>query len=401
MNNLCHSAKRRYALYALAIILLTVALMHIPPRAGKASATEGAFTSQTPCDILSTGNESLDLAEDELADAWERFIALLPPEISDTLLGQGAEAGGIFEIASVFAAVLGGELASVASILASVILVTVIFAVAELAVKDRAGIGQTVIGGICVILSSPLLAHICDAICAAEGGLGKAYSFFGELVPIVTTVASIGIGAGTASVYATGMGLTLSACEWLILDKLYLLFALIFSLNVISSIDTGQGISSFTKSVRSLFFFIFGLAPLIILGTLSMGTAISTGKDTLILRGAKYAISGTVPVVGNVISGSIGALISGVKMLSGVVGPFAVCVILFYLTAPLFKLFILRICLCAGATASRFFGSDSGARFFETSCASLDCLIAPITSSVIISILEVVCFVITVRGVSA
>ena len=201
--------------------------------------------------------------------------------------------------------------------------------------------------------------------------------------------------------YATGMGLTLSACEWLILDKLYLLFALIFSLNVISSIDTGQGISSFTKSVRSLFFFIFGLAPLIILGTLSMGTAISTGKDTLILRGAKYAISGTVPVVGNVISGSIDALISGVKMLSGVIGPFAVCVILFYLTAPLFKLFILRICLCAGATASRFFGSDSGARFFETSCASLDCLIAPITSSVIISILEVVCFVITVRGVSA
>ena len=160
MNNLCHSAKRRYALYTLAVILLTVALMHIPPRADKASATEGAFTSQTPgdtegctdsvseattegvftsqtpcdtagcadsvseaatertftsqtpcdtagctestskataegaftsqtpCDTLSTGNESLDLAEDELADAWERFIALLPPEISDTLLGQ-------------------------------------------------------------------------------------------------------------------------------------------------------------------------------------------------------------------------------------------------------------------------------------------------------------------------
>jgi stage III sporulation protein AE len=374
--------------------------------ADKANITEGTYASHTPyshaaeLSFIAKGG-SLKSAEDELADAWERFVSLLPPEISDTLSGNGAEVGSIFEIASIFTAVLGSEMASITSMLASVILVTVLFATAELAVKDRASIGQTVLGGICVILCSPLLSHICGAISAAEGGLGKVFAFFGELVPIITTVASIGIGTGTASVYAAGMGLTLSACEWLILDKLYLLFALIFSLNVISSIDTGQGISSFTKSVRNLFFFLFGLTPLIIFGALSMGTAISTGKDTLILRGAKYAISGTVPVVGNVISGSIGALISGVKLLSGILGPFAVCVIVFYLTAPLIKLFVLRLCLCIGATASRFFGSDNGARFFETSCASLDCLIAPITSSVIIAILEIVCFVITVKGVSA
>ncbi len=211
MNNPCHSTKRRYGVCALAIIILTAALMYLctgkasttegsfdlqtpygaeagcTGSTGKASTTEGTFASQTPYDTEAgctgstgkasttegtfdlqtpsnssarvpasdTDNESLGAAEDELADVWERFLALLPPEIFEILSGDGAKAGSVFEIISVFAAVLGSEMGSVTSIIATVVLVTVLFAIAEIAVKERAEVGQTVIGGICVILSSP------------------------------------------------------------------------------------------------------------------------------------------------------------------------------------------------------------------------------------------------------
>ena len=98
------------------------------------------------------------------------------------------------------------------------------------------------------------------------------------------------------------------------------------------------------------------------------------------------------------VSGALGALISGVKLLSSTVGVVSVVAILSVISLPLIKLLFFRFCLFVCITVSSFSGGSFGAKFFGSVRGALDTLIAVYASSSLIYVLEIIIVTGSIRG---
>lgn len=348
------------------------------------------------CSFTASEESALGAAEGELESLYEDFLALLPDGIdTDAILG----AEGIFELLSALAeprsAIWGELLGNLALFFAAAL----IFATAELVFADT-GFKSTASRAICAALSVPTLISLSELLSVCRCGLESGSEFFSGVIPIVTTALAIGCGAGSAATSASGMSLTLGFVSQILSGNLYLIFGVIFSLSLIGNIDTGKGVGALSKSTRNTFGFIIGAVSLVIGGTLALQTTLSVSRDTLALRGAKYAISGMVPVVGGVISGSLSTLISGVKLLSSAIGTLSVLTVVSFMGMPLLSLFIYRAALGACATLSSYFAADLGQRFFEAARGAVDCLVAIVATSLLLYVLELAIFMTAVGSVA-
>jgi stage III sporulation protein AE len=138
---------------------------------------------------------------------------------------------------------------------------------------------------------------------------------------------------------------------------------------------------------------------LLIVAILGAQTFITAASDSLAIRGAKYAISGMIPVVGGTVSGVLGMLISGVKLLSGSIGAISVAVLLSFMGAPLIQLLFYRLCIGACVIITSFSGASFGERFFSSVKGAIDCLIAVLTSSLMIFILEIIILTVNLNNI--
>ena len=366
------------------------------------SPNPAALTAVVKVKCLSAYTEAIGgegySADGELMDLWERFLEILPPELRDFAL-QLDEYGSakIGELILTSLTPVRSDLARLAALLVAMM---ILYAACELLPERHRSVSDAAGAALSALLAIPTLAIIISFVGSSADALRSSSEFFGELIPIMTSAAAVGIGGGTAALTASVSAVALGLCEGVVLSGVYPLFALVFTLAVLEGLDTGRTVASFSAGVRKLVTMLCGTAPIVIGSVLSLGTLISASRDTLALRGAKYALSGMVPVVGNVISGSIGALISGCKLLAGVVGPLAVCAFLYYLAAPLLSLLAIRFLFSLASGAAEMLGAARGARLFGNLCGALDAIIAPIGASALIYVFEIVIFISAVSGVS-
>jgi stage III sporulation protein AE len=353
------------------------------------SADESAYTKAT---------EAEDGTDAELSRLWERFLQILPSEISDLALHLGEYDGKkLWEQISEVMAPARDEIIRTAALLLAMI---VLYTACELIPTHSTVITNAASSALSAFLAVPILTTVISLVGNSVSALRSSSEFFGELIPIMTSVAAVGVGGGTAALTASLASVALGICDGVVIGSVYPLFALSFTLAALDSIDTGRTVASFSKGIKKLVALLSGAAPIVIGGILSLGTLISASRDTLALRGAKYALSGMVPVVGNVISGSIGALISGCKLLSGVLGPLAVCAVLYYLASPLLSLLTMRFLISTAAGAAEMLGAGRGAEMLGRMRGALDAIIAPIGASALIYVFEIVIFIGTVSGVN-
>jgi stage III sporulation protein AE len=167
---------------------------------------------------------------------------------------------------------------------------------------------------------------------------------------------------------------------------------------LIASFDTGQGISSVSRGIRGWFSFLIGLSSFVFVTVLAFQNLIVASKDTVILRSAKYAISGMIPIVGSTVSGALATLISGVKYLSVSIGAVSVLVILSVMGAPLITLLFYRLCMGACITLTSFSGASYAERFFTSLRGAIDTVIAVLASSVMVYVLQIIVFMKSFEG---
>ncbi len=340
---------------------------------------------------------ALDGAEEELSEIYEKFLELVPGSVAE--LGEALSGGeGILDLFSVLGEPFAAACEDFCHRLLLFFAVSLIMCLGELLAADTELL-QSTRGVLSMILSLPVIGVMSDTLSSVLEGLDAAGEFFSGVMPLLTATVAIGVGGTTAAASAAGMSITLSLTEGIICENLYLLFGAIFALSLIGNFDAGQGTASFARGVRNCFNFLMGAVTLIIGGTLAMQTTLAASRDTLLLRSAKYAISGMVPVVGGIVSGSIGTLLSGAKILSATIGTLGVVAVIYYMAAPLITLLLMRLCMGACIVFSSFVGASFGGKFFESVRGAVDCLIAPFASSLIIYILELMIFSVTVSSV--
>lgn len=250
--------------------------------------------------------------------------------------------------------------------------------------------------GVSAISSLLIFSYLGALVFSVGESLGAISDFFSALIPIVTTV-SLSSGALTAAgVQAANMNLTLALLGKLSEELLTPIVFMIFSLSLTSSLSAMP--SRLLKGAKSVFLWLLGIVTTVLVASISMQSFLAVSKDSAALRAAKYALTGTIPIVGSTVSGALSTLIGSLAEARAVIGVGAVAVIFSLAASPIIIMLLYRLAL---SVATWIFGFiDSG----ELSCfsafrSSLDALISLYAVSAVVYILEIVIFL--KGGVSA
>ncbi len=278
----------------------------------------------------------------------------------------------------------GGELGR---FLLTLIAIALMSALASQASGAMAAFASRSVG---VVSSALLLERLIFLVSGAVASLKEINGFFGAVIPVALAVNSLGVSPTTASAQAVGMGLTLGLYSFIVSELLGAIVGVIFVGSAASAID--PLFERLSRNVKNLFLSVMGILTVLVGASFSLQSSISASADSAVLRSARYAVSSTIPIVGNAVSGALGVVTGGVSYARGIVGGGAVAVVISLMLAPLVTLLCYRLCLKAGV----FFTSLSSVSGCESVLApflsALDALVAVYSLTSVIYIVEMVAF---------
>ena len=249
-------------------------------------------------------------------------------------------------------------------------------------------VAQIGVGMICSVI-------IFERAGSVFSGVGESLSqlsnFFASLVPLMAAITVSGGGNATASVQHMGMNITLSLVGWVGSSFFYTVASVGFAVGLFSALGD-NGASSVSRGIKSFFSWMLGIATTLIMGTLTLQSAIASASDSAAMRAAKYAASGMIPVVGGTVSGALSTLASGLSYAKGVVGVGAISVMVGIILSPLIVLLLYRLALSLSAVVSDFLGVSGASRIFGAFRAAFDSLIAVYALCGVLYIFEIVLF---------
>ncbi len=330
---------------------------------------------------------SADAPEDFISD----FSSLIPEGTLDGV-GDGealAEAVGFERILSEIYGILaenGGRLAAFFSLLIGLALLC------ALAGTLDGGLAHTVRSAVLAVSAVAIFESISDLVGVAVEALSETSSFFGGLIPIMTAVTASGGGVSAASVSAAGMSLTLGIVGGLTDGILGSLVSAMFALGLISELGGGSCAGLF-KSAKGIYTFAVGLLTFLLGATLSLQTVIATATDGMMIRGAKYTVSGLVPIVGGTVSGALSTLASGLAYAKSFIGVGGVAIIVTIALAPTVLMLAYRVALSLAVDFLGYLDTGGGVKCFSSMLGALDCLIATYALSTVVYIFEIILFI--------
>jgi hypothetical protein len=333
----------------------------------------------------------------ELESIYSEFKKLLPSGF-----GEGDDAVGflgIGELIEFFKSTLFDTSGAFLRLLALFVGVAMLLALAELMCAESSN-AETLRSVAAICVSVPVFESYAEMISEASVGLRSGCELFSGMIPLLCSVSAIGGGSTTAAASATSMSLSLSLISGVLVGNLFPLAITVFICAVVSSFDTGQGTRRIAKSVRSLFGFALGAATTLLVSTVALQSVVSSAKDSVALRGARFAINGMIPAVSGTVGATLGTLVSGASVLLSTMGATGVSALAVTVGVPLFRIFTYRLALQLAIAFSGMIGAELSERFLDSLRSALDLLISVMAATLLVFVFEVVIFMKTAVPVS-
>ncbi len=332
-------------------------------------------------------------ASAEETDFWEEFKEILPDgkeynEESDVLSSVGLPAL-LSEILSAFSSSKG----AVISFLSLVMGVVLIISVSECfglwasdSLKKESEIGVVIVSALIIF------GAVKPVIFSVKEGIEEMGKFLSSLIPILSGISLAGGNAGTAGVQALNMNITCSAIGYVSSSLLLPLSFMMFALALADGMGKGKSYV-IARGVRNSFLWIMGICSTLLVAAFSLQSLIASASDGAYLRTAKYAISGSIPLVGGTVSSALGALIGGLSYAKSAIGAASVGIIVAMALSVLVMLLLYRAVISLGATVLEFVGAPLGVRTFSAFKSAFDALIAVYVMTTLVCIFEIVIFI--------
>lgn len=320
------------------------------------------------------------------------FDNLIPEDSSLDTENLISGVGIDFLLSEIFSAVTEGG-SSVISFLLLLLGLGLAFSFAEL-LSGLAGarLGSAVRCGVSVVGALLIFSRLRALVLSSVGDLERINSFFSSLIPIVTGISLSGGAVNSASVQMLNMNITLSVLGKLSTELLMPIVFMIFAFALVSSAGEG-GISAFAKGVRSVFMWALGILSAVLVAAISMQSFLATASDSAVLRAAKYAVSGSIPIVGSTVSGALATLSGSLREAGAVIGVGAVAVIFTMAASPIIIMLLYRAALSFAISVLEFIGAPLACGSFSAFRSALDSLISVYTLCALVYILEIAIFI--------
>lgn len=318
----------------------------------------------------------------------EDFYEAAPDTLDEYSDMEGiAEAVGIRRVLEDVVEVIRGEGGAVSRFLLMLIGIALLCALASQSQTETSVLASRAV----VIVSSALLMErLAFLIREAGDALSEMNSFFGAIIPIGAAVNTLGVSPTTASAQAVGMSITLAIYSFITSKLLVGVVASVFVCSAASAIDPLFG--KLGRSIKKLFLTAMGILTALIGATFSLQSVISSSADSAVLRGTRYAISGTVPIVGSTVSGALGVVGGAVTYARGIVGGGAIAVILSLILAPAVTILSYRFALRLGVFFSSLCSVEGAEGMMSPFADALDALLGIYVLTAVLYVIELAAF---------
>ena len=321
-------------------------------------------------------------------DILEDFNNVVPDGI-DRLddVNEISESVGIKRILSEIIATVSGEKRELALFLSSLLGVCLMSALSSQFDGELSTFASRCV---LIVFSVMMLDKLFFLLSGVVDSLKEINSFFEAVIPVTVAVNSLGVSPTTASTQALGMGLTLGAYSFVSTELLTPITGAIFVCSAACTLD--PVFERLSLGVRNLFVSVLGVLTVLVGATFSLQSVISSSADSALVRSARYAVSGTIPIVGNAVSGALGIALGSVSYARGIVGGGAIAVVVSLLIAPLITVLSYRMCLKLGGAFCSLCAVDGARGVLNAFIGALDTLIAVYSLTCIIYLVELAAF---------
>lgn len=342
----------------------------------------------TPLECRAYDKSAEAMGEPRVEKILDDFSAILPEEHKESGDIQGAiDSLGVRRILESVIGAIKGEGTELITFILTLIGVALLGSLAALSESELGSFASRAIGVIC---SALLFDRLLFLLQGTVKSLGEISDFFEAVIPVCLAVNSLGISPTTASTQALGMGVTLAIYSYVSSVLVLPLVSAIFVTSAASGVD---GLfARISKGIKGVFLWVMGILSALVGATFSLQSVISSSADSAVFRGAKYAISSTVPIVGAAVSGALGVITSGAVYARGAVGGGAVAVVISMMLSPLISLLMYRACLRLGVLFSEVTSSGGAAGVLSAFVGALDALIGAYALISTVYILELIAF---------
>lgn len=330
-------------------------------------------------------------AEEE--DILRDFSEIIPSQSGISVDDELVSEVGFDAILSRMLSALGEEWGDVSAFFLVLMGFSIIMALCEgTYVTDMPVLRKNSSAAVALIASVSIFSCLYGVICEVRDGILLITDFFSSALPVLTLINSSSGAVATASVQAVNINITLSLLENFCAEALLPFVFALFSLAMVSSFSDGA-MASVARGVKSVFMWGIGVICTVLAAAIGLQSLVASAADNAALRAARYAASGTIPIVGSTVASALATLAGGLAFVKSSVGAASVAVVLSLAILPLVSLLLYRLAFSVAVIFLDFVGSDGGVRCFSAFRAALDALLAVYAVSVLICIIELVVFI--------
>ena len=325
---------------------------------------------------------------EEIDGIVENFRKIIPEgggEIND--IDDTAESVGIKRLLEGIFTAVSGQMSETCAFLLLLLGVALISSLSSVYNGEMSLFSSRAIS---VVVSALLFERLIFLLRGTLASLSDMNEFFSAVIPISLSVNSIGASPTTATTQAVGMGITLGVYSFISQRLVLPIVSTVFVSSAATGIDLMFG--RIAKGVKDVFVWVMGIFTTLVGATFSIQSVISASADSATLRSARYAISGTIPIVGNAVSGALGLVAGGAYYARGLVGGGAVGVVLTLVISPLITLILYRLCIKLGLFFFSVTSLEVGTGALSSFLFAIDALIASYALTSAVYLVELLAF---------
>ena len=227
---------------------------------------------------------------------------------------------------------------------------------------------------------------------AGVEALGQMQAFADVLVPAMTagTAAAGGITASTAIYAGTALfsDLLMHVMGGLLLPVIYTYVAL----RAAQILCAGELLDRLSKLIKACFQGGIKLILFVFTAYLSITGLVSGAADATVVKAAKLALSGVVPVVGSMISDASETVIVGAAAIRNALGVFGMLAVVAICIGPFLQTAVQLLILKAAAAAGGAFGQPQLLSLMDALCEAMGFLLSILAASALMLLICCVCY---------
>lgn len=236
-----------------------------------------------------------------------------------------------------------GELRNILPTVISIIIIGVLFGILKNFTDNlnTTGIKKVVYIACYGVMLALIMILVSGCIIKTKNTISTIAKFIDLIFPILLTlITSLG-GAATVAIYQPLILVLITLIFKLIEMIIFPLFYATLVFGLIGEITDNVKLGKFTKSTRSIANWIIGIMFSIFITFTTAQGITGASFDSLATRGAKYALSSYVPIIGNYLKDGFDLVLASCIVIKNALGLSAIIVLIFVAIIPIIKILTL------------------------------------------------------------